>query len=321
MVEIEIRKGVIPAVAASLMRKPRIAIIYDTDGWAFHRIAIRLRDYFNEHGYKAASYNAGEKLSFDNFDALLLVWWGAISPELWRKIPQKTHVFVFVYDHFIHRGGHALAKLRQVVFRSSVLFVGSEMLAQELRDRAICRNPVILTDGVDADFFKFVPMQTKAPGDLVVGWAGNRYLEGDLKGVDIIQEACDEVGLKFQMAERHISPVPFEEMPAWYAQIDIYACASRSEAGPNPILEAAAVGRPIISTKVGIVPKLLGVSNGGLLVDRSVGAFVDGLRRLQIFSENLPEWGRRNREEIERHWTWRPRLELVEKTIRKFLKG
>jgi GT2 family glycosyltransferase/glycosyltransferase involved in cell wall biosynthesis len=56
----------------------------------------------------------------------------------------------------------------------------------------------------------------------------------------------------------------------FYQSLDMYVCASRSEGTPNPCLEAAACGVPIITTRVGNMPELIQDGVNGLFVDRDV---------------------------------------------------
>jgi len=44
-------------------------------------------------------------------------------------------------------------------------------------------------------------------------------------------------------------------MVEFYRSLDVYVCASRSEGTPNPCLEAAACGLPVVTTRVWAAPK------------------------------------------------------------------
>ena len=59
-----------------------------------------------------------------------------------------------------------------------------------------------------------------------------------------------------------------EEMVAFYQGVDVQICASRTEGGPHPLLEAAACGIPLISTRVGIAPELIKDGDNGFLIER-----------------------------------------------------
>lgn len=51
--------------------------------------------------------------------------------------------------------------------------------------------------------------------------------------------------------------LPRSELAGLYRLADVYLCTSRSEGGPRTILEAAACGTPVLSTRVGIAPDIL----------------------------------------------------------------
>jgi glycosyltransferase involved in cell wall biosynthesis len=59
-------------------------------------------------------------------------------------------------------------------------------------------------------------------------------------------------------------------MREYYQSLDVYVCASRNEGTPNPCLEAAACGVPIVTTRVGNMPELIEHGRNGFFVERDV---------------------------------------------------
>jgi glycosyltransferase involved in cell wall biosynthesis len=57
-----------------------------------------------------------------------------------------------------------------------------------------------------------------------------------------------------------------EDMPAFYASLDLLVSSSRQEGLPIGLLEAMASGLPVIATAVGEVPKMILNGRTGLLV-------------------------------------------------------
>jgi glycosyltransferase involved in cell wall biosynthesis len=57
-----------------------------------------------------------------------------------------------------------------------------------------------------------------------------------------------------------------EDMPAFYASIDLLVCSSRTEGLPMALLEGMAVGLPVVATPVGEVPQLVLDGRSGCLV-------------------------------------------------------
>jgi glycosyltransferase involved in cell wall biosynthesis len=95
-----------------------------------------------------------------------------------------------------------------------------------------------------------------------------------------------------------------EEMVDFYHGLDAYICASRTEGGPHPLLEAAACGIPLISTRVGIAPELIRQYENGILVDRTVDEIRKAIVLMRDNQEMRREMGIRAREIIETGWTW-----------------
>lgn len=72
-----------------------------------------------------------------------------------------------------------------------------------------------------------------------------------------------------------------DEMLEFYRSIDVYVCASRSEGTPNPCLEAAACGVPVVTTRVGNMPELIQHGVNGFFVERNVSDIARKLTRLR----------------------------------------
>ena len=86
-------------------------------------------------------------------------------------------------------------------------------------------------------------------------------------------------------------------MPDYYAQIDVYVCASKEEGTPNPILEAMACGVPVISTDVGVVRQLFGDKQQEfILAERSVAELAKKIERLHHERNLLAEHSQENSE-------------------------
>lgn len=300
------------------LEKPRIAIVYEQDGWTFHRIALQIEKFLRDRGGNPSLFQMVTPIPFKEFDAVFAIWWGASKTWL-HDLPPHVHLFPFIFDHFTHTARNRVF-LRQAAFRSTAVFVAHQGLGLELHKAAAVPHDRIFLfpDAVDPDHFKFRPMNTegRTSDSLVCGWAGNPRRGGTLKGLEIVQEACRIANVTLKTAT---GAIPYEDMPKWHEGIDVLICASSSEGGPNPVLESAATGRPIISTAVGLVPELFR-NNTGILVERNVQSIVAAIRKMQDDFDLLPELGRSLRLRIEEKWTWGRRLPVFEKILRGFLK-
>lgn len=65
---------------------------------------------------------------------------------------------------------------------------------------------------------------------------------------------------------RHLGPLPHETAIRHLAAADLLVCSSRDEVFPVTILEAMALGRPVLSTAVGGVPEMIRDGIDGLVV-------------------------------------------------------
>jgi glycosyltransferase involved in cell wall biosynthesis len=67
----------------------------------------------------------------------------------------------------------------------------------------------------------------------------------------------------------------------YYAAMDIFVLPSHWEGGPITVLEALAMNRPVVSTRVGVVPEVIEDGVEGLIVPPlDVEALAEGVRRL-----------------------------------------
>ena len=93
-------------------------------------------------------------------------------------------------------------------------------------------------------------------------------------------------------------------MVEFYQGLDALICASRTEGGPHPLLEASACQIPVISTRVGIAPELIRSGENGMLVERTVEAIRDAVIRLRDNRQLRLEMGRKARKVVESAWNW-----------------
>jgi glycosyltransferase involved in cell wall biosynthesis len=176
-------------------------------------------------------------------------------------------------------------------------------------------------NGVDTGIF--APRNEPGQGKrLRIGYSGT--LQHDWrKGItEIIEPACEMAGVELHKAmpvDGHY--VSQENMPAFYNEIDVYLCASLSEGFSLSVLEAAACGRPVISTRVGGCTELIKDGENGFLVDRSVSSVAEKLRLLDQNREMLRAMGASSRNVIEQTYSWRQRAPQWLDFIQNGLKG
>jgi glycosyltransferase involved in cell wall biosynthesis len=78
-----------------------------------------------------------------------------------------------------------------------------------------------------------------------------------------------------------LGEVSHEETRRWMQRCDAFVCTSRDETGPLVVMEAMAVGKPILTTPVGLMPEIIVPGQNGYLLESSEPeAIARGLRTL-----------------------------------------
>ena len=96
--------------------------------------------------------------------------------------------------------------------------------------------------------------------------------------------------------------------------------ASTVDGTPNPALEAASCGRPIISNKIGNMPEFIENGKNGFLVPRNVEAYENALNWMKQNPIKCERMGMRARQKIEEEWCWKETLNRYERpALRKVL--
>ncbi len=82
------------------------------------------------------------------------------------------------------------------------------------------------------------------------------------------------------ISERTVFAGAVDDVRPWLAAFDVFVLPSRSEGLPGALMEAMAMGCPVIATDVGGVPEVVGEA-GMLVAAGDVDGMVDHIRRLQ----------------------------------------
>jgi len=137
------------------------------------------------------------------------------------------------------------------------------------------RDLRMLRVGVDPDLFYPVERISSISdgyreGPLRVGWVGNP--DKPYKRFDLVKAAMKMKGVELHSVlwrrGKDGDPRPYDQMPDFYRDIDVYLCTSDHEGLPTPALEAAACGIPIVSVPVGIIKELVTDGKTGFIVSQ-----------------------------------------------------
>lgn len=130
--------------------------------------------------------------------------------------------------------------------------------------------------------------------------------EGDARGE--LTRLIDELGAgDFVRLLGHVA-----DPKLFYQAMDVYALSSLREGLPNVLLEAMALGAPVVATRVAGVPTLIEDDDSGLLVQPgSTIALTEGIRRLlddQLLRERFSTAARRR---VETEFSFALRMEKI----------
>lgn len=116
-------------------------------------------------------------------------------------------------------------------------------------------------------------------------------------------EAEQRVRTSAGSAARFLGPSTHEELPALYAQADVFCLASWWEATPLTVLEAMASGLAVVATDVGGIPQLVAHRQTGLLVPpRTPSSLADAIETLLGDSAVRAAMGQEGRRRARTHY-------------------
>ena len=271
-----------------------IAFVVDRKGWVQHDRAKLLK--------KILPYNIdiftkkqsiGKK--FKSYDAVYFL--NALLVDLSLR---HKNILTSITSHKTARHCH------KYVDRCARHSANSKLLYELTKKMGQC---FYIPNGVDTDFFSF--HSTKISGKPVIGWVGNKdraaknfYLIKRLSSYKHLFEMKKVVTRKSNGKVRNQ-----KEMLDFYRKLDFFLVCSKEEGTPNPALEAASCGVPVISTKVGNMREIIrpGV-NGYFIIDNVVDMLKVINVALAMSYENYVIMRTEIRDTIKREWDWKNRI-------------
>lgn len=298
------KEGEIQNVKVDLNRKPKILFVTDVKGWAWwiksEYIKKYLSDEFDIDIQHVIADNGGRihgKINQNIYDLYFIYGFSYI--DIFSRVPKHKKVC-----------GVTAHRHRNVIFSKMKMaghhHANSMMLLKELNDMGF-KRAYYVPNGVNEELFKPIkPINPKS--ELVIGHVGK---ECPVKGQrEFILPAIKSTGSKSSTNMRTWKDkLPHSEMPKIYNEMDVFMVASIEDGTPNPALEAAACGRPIISNQIGNMPEFIKDGWNGFIVPRKIGAYVN---KINYFKENpseLVRMGNNARKTVEEGWTWKIQAE------------
>lgn len=207
----------------------------------------------------------------------------------------------------------------------------------------------ILYSGIDLRRFPYMQRPARTDGILIIGVGrlhkkkGFKYL---IKAFKLVQEKHpssqlliigrgQERGrlkrlirkLKLQSKVKLKGHVEHHQLNKWLQRADIFCLPSvttkdgNQEGIPNSLKEAMATGLPVISTKHGGIPELIGDGQEGYLVpERSVSKLAMRICELIEQPELRLAMGERGREKVERNFNREKQVARLEEIYRRLLR-
>ena len=288
-----------------------VLAIADRPGWAIdHKTRALQRALAGRFNIVERFQDDVTQADVEAADIVLLFYWLELRKMRLQESVLARHARPVVvgicshreFDGRLRRPG--LAVLRRL---ASAVFANSRQLEREFAP--LLDVPVHYTpNGVDTTRFRPPPVpRRRRPGELNVGWAGSLRNHGSAhRGFhNVIEPAVAAVpGARLVTAIREHHCRSHDDMPAFYQTLDVYVCASRSEGTPNPCLEAAACGVPLVTTPVGNMPELVRDGENSFFFD---GKAKDLAKKLTLLRDDPPLSSQLSSRMLEtiRDWDWR----------------
>ncbi|MFD9362087.1 glycosyltransferase [Priestia megaterium] len=119
---------------------------------------------------------------------------------------------------------------------------------------------------------------------------------------ELVDLACS---LKLEKSIEFVGDIPNEEVPSYLKRFDIYCAPSLSESFGVAILEASAVGLPVVASNVGGIPEVVLDGQTGYLVrPENSKDIVDKLYHLIANESLIDKMGREGRRFVEENYEW-----------------
>lgn len=179
--------------------------------------------------------------------------------------------------------------------------------------KKVYSNCFKVTQVVDESIFKILRKEmvsNRVNRSIKVGWSGN--YNNPIKNYDLVKKSCSAAGVKLYK-EKELSRI---DLAKWYNNLDLVVCASKSEGGPALLLEAGAIGIPIVTTRVGLAREIVSDGQNGLFVQENAK---DIALKIKTLARNVglrKELSKNLHKDILSNWTYNSRLYEIESVLK-----
>lgn len=287
-------------------------ILYDLPYWAYYWRAKALQKYCPEDMILDIGNNYGTAFKKHKHDFVLQLAY-SYADQLRSHMTRGRYNFPLISSYNV--GWNYCNKwLDSCRKHSDVTVINNREMWEKYGKHS---DTVWISNGVDRTKFYPIKDSRKKAKEKIL-WIGSEFhrktknydsvlvpLKNRLKAMNI---ECDfrvvDSGGKNRMNQ--------EQMNKWYSTGTMYVVASKTEGTPNPALEAASCGLPVIATRVGNMPELIKDGYNGYLADPTVDDLFSKIMKVRqnrhVFSDNMLT-------EIE-SWDWKYRSNEFYKLFR-----
>lgn len=244
-------------------------ILYDIPGWAYYHRACALKRLAPPDFDVSIGSDYGTALKSKKHDLVLQLAYSYVG-DLKKHCDRAGHKCCIVSSYNVG-WGYANKWLAGTMRPSYATIINS----YDMWDKA-GRLPTsyYIPNGVDRRVFKPKINIEKRPNKVLwCGSTGHQTVKGYRDILvplrNLLKRKGIELDLKLTNSMRR-DKLNHKQMAEWYNTGRIYVVASKNEGTPNPALEAASCGCPVVSTRVGNMPELIKDGVNGYLCDRSV---------------------------------------------------
>jgi glycosyltransferase involved in cell wall biosynthesis len=287
--------------------KPKIAFIYDIEGWAFYIMSYNLKKYLDSQ-FEVDILRHDKKLEKD-YDCII-----CFSPVVIPKGISKEKIICGISSHKSEENIKRLEDFRFVFSNDSILH-------QEINNI----NKFYIENGVSTEFFRIERPVKKSNSKFIIGAIGSKKWAVH-KGEQRIKEICQKLGSEYEnksiFVDTEAKILSQKEIRDYYSTIDVLVISSFSETGPNPLLEAMSCGIPVITNKVGLSTNIIDSYKDGILIEHfnSIDQYVSSIRKLKEDKSLYQEISNNSKIKIQ-NWDWSKKANEFSIMINKFIFG
>jgi len=301
-------------IVKNVNSKPKVLFLCDVKGWAWWIKSHYIKRYIS-----------------DEFDIDVMYYIGSGSS---KKIDPNKYDLYFTFGYsFVTKLKSNILKNRKItgvtahrplniiipkMRMAGYVHANSMLLLNELKTYNFGNRLYYLPNGVDADLFRPITSIPSKKDNIIVGHIGK--LSHQKGQNDFIKPAIIKSGAEsFFHFNKYTNKVEHKQMYKEYQKFDVFIVASKEDGTPNPALEAAACGRPIISNRIGNMPEFIKDGYNGFLVEKDIDAYVEKINWFRDNRDKMEEMGRNARKTVLEGWTWEIQAEKYREMFKEIL--